>query len=43
MNTTTADKLVFIHSNLRLLSRSIEGYEKGAHAKWDIDPEDSTI
>lgn len=43
MNTTTADKLVFIHSNLRLLSRSTDGYKHGAHAKWDIDPEDSSI
>jgi len=43
MNTSTADKLVFIHSNLRLLSRSTAGYEQGAHAKWDIDPEDSSI
>lgn len=43
MNTSTADKLVFIHSNLRLLSRSTDGYKQGAHAKWDIDPEDSTI
>jgi hypothetical protein len=43
MNTTIADKLVFIHSNLRLLSRSTDGYKHGAHAKWDIDPEDSSI
>jgi hypothetical protein len=43
MNTSTADKLVFIHSNLRLLSRSIEDYKQGAHAKWDINPDDSSI
>jgi hypothetical protein len=43
MNTNTADKLVFIHSNLRLLSRSTEAYKQGTHAKWDIDPEDSSI
>jgi hypothetical protein len=43
LNTNTADKLVFIHSNLWLLSRMIESYKGGAHAKWDIDPEDSII
>jgi hypothetical protein len=43
MNTGTADKLIFIHSNLRLLSRSTEAYKQETHAKWDIDPEDSSI
>ena len=34
-----ADKLVFIHSNIRLLSRFIEGYKEGPFKKWDVDPE----
>jgi hypothetical protein len=33
MNTRTADKLVFIHSNLWLLSRSTEEYKQGTYAK----------
>ncbi|WVZ96482.1 hypothetical protein U9M48_042115 [Paspalum notatum var. saurae] len=43
LNPGTADKLVFIHSNLRLISRSTESYKGGAHSKWDVDPEDPAI
>jgi hypothetical protein len=43
MNTSTADKLVFSHSNFWFLSRSIEEYKQGAHAKWYVNPEDSSI
>jgi hypothetical protein len=43
LNAKNADKLVYIHSNLRLLSRVTESYKKGQHSKWDIDPSDSTI
>lgn len=43
LNAKNADKLVYIHSNLRLLSRANESYKKGPHSKWDIDPNDSTI
>ncbi|CAN6243746.1 unnamed protein product [Urochloa humidicola] len=43
LNAKNADKLVFIHSNLRLLSRVTESYKKGPHSKWDIDPSNSTI
>jgi hypothetical protein len=43
LNVKTADKLVFVHSNLRLLSRVTESYKKGPHSKWDIDPGNSTI
>ena len=43
LNTKNADKLVYIHSNLRLLSRVTESYKKGQHSKWDMDPSDSNI
>ncbi|CAL5098119.1 unnamed protein product [Urochloa decumbens] len=43
LNAKNADKLVYIHSNLRLLSRVTESYKKGPHSKWDMDPSDSTI
>ena len=41
LNVKTADKLVYIHHNLRLLSRSTDSYKDGAHANWDVDPENS--
>lgn len=43
LNVKTADKLVYIHHNLCLLSRATEGYKGGAHANWDVDPENSNI
>lgn len=43
LNAKRADKLVFIHSNLRLLSRMKEGYNEGPFRKWDIDPEPDVI
>ncbi|KAF8404869.1 hypothetical protein HHK36_009760 [Tetracentron sinense] len=35
--TILRDKLVFIHSNLRMLSRFNESYHEGPFKKWDID------
>ncbi|XP_056685773.1 uncharacterized protein [Spinacia oleracea] len=43
LNCSTADKLVYIHSNLRLLSRFSESYKQGPSRKWDIDPENSCL
>ncbi|XP_052208031.1 uncharacterized protein LOC127811851 [Diospyros lotus] len=43
LNCTRADKLVFIHSNIRLQSRFLENYKEGPFRKWDIDPDDSCI
>ncbi|XP_076925552.1 uncharacterized protein LOC143588436 [Bidens hawaiensis] len=43
LNVKRADKLVFIHSNVRLLSRFSESYKSGPHKKWDINPENSYI
>ncbi|KAF8377072.1 hypothetical protein HHK36_030445 [Tetracentron sinense] len=37
LNSVRADKLVFIHSNLRMLSRFNESYHEGPFKKWDID------
>ena len=37
------NKLVFIHSNIRLLSRFQENYKEGPFKKWDINPEDTMI
>jgi hypothetical protein len=43
LNSTRADKLVFIHSNIRLLSRFEESYMEGPFKKWDINPEANII
>ncbi|KAK9006658.1 hypothetical protein V6N11_018992 [Hibiscus sabdariffa] len=48
LNAKCADKLVFIHSNIRLLSRFTTSYKEGPCKKWDIDPgstyvDDSTV
>lgn len=42
-NSTRADKLVFIHSNIRLQSRFTASYKDGPYKKWDIDPEHTSI
>lgn len=43
LNNARADKLVFIHSNIRLLSRFSKSYTSGPYKYWDIDPESSTM
>ncbi|KAK8633710.1 hypothetical protein V6N13_014549 [Hibiscus sabdariffa] len=43
LNSSRADKLVYIHTNLRLLSRYTDGYKNGPFRKWDIDPENSCL
>ena len=43
LNALRADKLVFIHSNLRLISRFTKSYTNGPYRMWDIDPESSYI
>ena len=43
LNSTRADKLVFIHSNIRLQSRFSESYKDGPFKKWDINPEHTYI
>lgn len=39
VNTIWEDDLIYIHSNLRLLSRSNSNYKYGPHRKWDVNPE----
>ncbi|XP_038972237.1 uncharacterized protein LOC103712617 isoform X3 [Phoenix dactylifera] len=39
LNPSRADDLMYIHSNLRLLSRFNSNYKYGPHRKWDINPE----
>nr|KAJ0197461.1 hypothetical protein LSAT_V11C700368800 [Lactuca sativa] len=39
LNGPRGDKLVCIHSNIRLLSRFSESYKAGRNKKWDINPE----
>ncbi|KAL4556044.1 hypothetical protein LXL04_038682 [Taraxacum kok-saghyz] len=43
LNGPRADKLVFIHSNIRLLSQFSESYKAGPNKKWDINPESDHI
>ena len=43
LNSTRADKLVFIHSNIRLQSRFSKSYKDGPFKKWDINPEHTYI
>ncbi|KAK8538727.1 hypothetical protein V6N13_009109 [Hibiscus sabdariffa] len=48
LNAKRSEKLVFIHSNIRLVSRFTTSYKEGPCKKWDIDPEstyfdDSTV
>nr|GEU48587.1 hAT dimerization domain, ribonuclease H-like domain protein [Tanacetum cinerariifolium] len=39
LNPQRADKLVFVHSNIRLISRFPESYKEGPSKKWDMNPE----
>ncbi|PWA81484.1 hypothetical protein CTI12_AA186260 [Artemisia annua] len=43
LNNKRADKLVFVHSNIRLVSRFSESYKQGPYKKWDINPESSNL
>ncbi|GKC42705.1 hypothetical protein Tco_1060427, partial [Tanacetum coccineum] len=42
LNNKRADKLVYIHSNIRLLSRFTDSY-KGPPKKWDMNPESTNL
>lgn len=39
LNSVRADKLVYVHSNIRLISRFTKNYNDGPYRKWDINPE----
>ncbi|OMO84664.1 hypothetical protein CCACVL1_10726 [Corchorus capsularis] len=43
LNCTRADKLVFIHSNICLISRFNQSYEDDPFKKWDIDPDNTYL
>ncbi|KAL4572733.1 hypothetical protein LXL04_019516 [Taraxacum kok-saghyz] len=43
LNCKRADKLVFIHSNIRLISRFSESYKTGPHKKWDMNPKNAYL
>ena len=43
LNCKRADKLVFIHSNICLISRFSEAYRSGQFKKWDINPESTLL
>nr|KAJ0193274.1 hypothetical protein LSAT_V11C800398370 [Lactuca sativa] len=43
LNCARADKLVFVHSNIRLTSRLSEAYKEGPHKKWDMNPESTYL
>ncbi|KAH9308681.1 hypothetical protein KI387_036592, partial [Taxus chinensis] len=41
LESKKAENLVYVHSNLCILSHKIEGYIRGPNNLWDIDPESS--
>lgn len=43
LNSKTADKLVYVHSNVRLQSRFSESYKAGPNSKWEADPDDASL
>ena len=43
LNSKRADKLVFLHSNIRLQSRFQESYKSGPNKAWDVNPESAYI
>ncbi|KAL8146533.1 hypothetical protein AgCh_004313 [Apium graveolens] len=43
LTSVRADKLVYIHTNIRLISRFTSSYKEGPYRKWDIDAENSYL
>jgi hypothetical protein len=43
LQSTKAKDLVYIHSNLRLISRSRPNYNEGPSKLWDVNPEDADL
>ena len=43
LNSKTADNLVYVHSNIRLLSRFSMEYKAGPNSNWDANPEDTSL
>jgi hypothetical protein len=42
LTSKRAEKLVYVHSSLRLLTRKALEYLEGPAAWWDVDPEDAS-
>ena len=42
LNPSRAEDLVYVHTNLRLLSRRSEDYKQGASKMWDVRADDSS-
>jgi hypothetical protein len=42
LTSKRAEKLVYVHSSLRLLTRKAPEYLQGPAARWDVDPEDAS-
>jgi len=42
LTSKRAEKLVYVHSSLRLLTRKTPEYLQGPAAQWDVDPEDAS-
>ena len=43
LNCSRADKLVFIHSNIRLQLRFCESYKDGPYEQWNIDHDNTCL
>lgn len=43
LQSAKAEDLVYIHSNLRLISRSKADYSEGPSKLWDVNPEDADL
>jgi hypothetical protein len=43
LGSQKAEDLVYVHSNLRLVSRKGEEYTSGPHKEWDVDAENPDL
>ena len=43
LGAAKAEDLVYVHSNLRLLSHTCAEYKKGPSRMWDVEPEISDL
>ena len=43
LNSVCPDKLIFIFSNIKLISRFTASYTKRMYRKWDVDPKNSLL
>ena len=43
LTSKRAENLVFIHSSLRLISRTQDAYREGPSKAWDVNPDDTSM